>query len=467
MKRFVKRPALLLACALLLSVSVANPYCEAERWEGEPSNATSEAPPLTLGAAVALAASSSGVRAAAAQLELACAALTAAANPVTANAVGGAEASSDFGDGTDGSLEFSLDVSVRPPLGAAAEALAAAERSVEAAADALNTALFDSVKQTVRLYGEALSSAGALEVAELQAKIAELQLQGVQARVEVGAALTSDLTQAELAWSSALLDVSAAEAALAAAYTELSLHLGVLVTGVLSDLPGDEPLAGELMEGKLAARADVRGAARDVAAAAEALAQARRASGINVSGSASLSATEGNSSLSLGASVDTRELSPSLTGRLSASTSTAARGSSGSSGAAPNWRGSVGVSVTVPLAPPDTRVRSAEVSFEAAKERLARLEKSAEVQATAARSRVEASAARLELAAVRAELATGAADDAAARFALGTVGQLEVLQSSVAALQAQNQLHAARLERLADLLALIEALGGAPTEVPW
>ncbi len=448
---------------------------------------------VTFARAVELAATGSSVTAAEAQLELARLSLQSALYPVSASASGGATTSTDFtGQGTSLALDLSLNASLRVGWGATAEAAAAAQRSLEAAAAAVETARADAVQQAVRLYSEALAATTTRDVAQLQLEVASLQAEAARSRLEAGAALTTDVAQAELSEKSAELDLKAAEAALAAAYTDLSLALGVNITGVAVELPDGRPVgagaeggasadsaaAGEpatspaeasvgagsigttVTDDALAARADVRAARRDLAAAVDSLAQARRAAGINISANASVSTSSGATSVSLGASMDTRDQTPALTSRLSTSTSSA-----GGGGSDATWRASLGVSASVPLGPPDTRVASAEVAYEQAQARLAQVIASARVEATALRAQVEADAARLQVAESRAGLARSADETAQARFELGVIGQADVIQARVGVLQADGQVRTAKLNYLLDLMALARATGNVATEV--
>lgn len=449
----------LVACLLLIATSHAR------------------AEPLTFERALALAETATAVTAAQAQLELAQLALETELNPLTASLSGGATTNTDFtGDGTSTNFDLALNASVRVGWGAAAEAVAAARRSLQAAEDGVTTARTDALLQAARLYGSAQAAMSAREVAQLQLEIARLQAEAARARLEAGAALASDVMQAELAEKSAELDLAAEEAALAAALTELSLFLGVSVSGVQGapvsvELPTPEPtgegLALRPATEALNARADVRAARRDLEAASDALAQAHRASGVSFSGNASLSAPEGDFSGSLGASLDSRDLTPNLTGKLSASGTAFGDGAGGNvpGAAGSSWRARVEISATVPLSPPDTRVRQAELSYAQAEERLEQVLARAEVEVAASAAQLIASEQRAQLAAVRLNLARDAHDAAVARFELGVVSRVEVLKAQVVAVQAEAQVGAAELTRLQDLVAYWQATGRVVTEV--
>lgn len=428
---------------------------------------------LSFARAVELAGGSSAVGAAETQLELARLTLEAALYPVSASASGGLSSSSDFtGEGTSVSLELSLSASLRVGWGATGEAVAAAQRAFEAAQVAVEAARTDAVQQVVRLYGEALATAATRDAAVLQLEVARLQLEAARDRVRAGAALPSDVTQAELTEKSAELDLGVAETALASAHRSLSSVLGVNVSGVELELSAGSVPSGldaaaegsgwELAEGWLARRADVRAAERELAAAEDSLAQARRASGVSFSTNASLSASAGSTSFSLGGSIDTRDQTPSLTSRLS--TSMNSGGASGGGGDVA-WRAGLSVSASVPLGPPDTRVASAEATLAQAQARLEQVISAAQVEVAAFGAVLHADAVRWEIAYSRAALTRQAAEDARTRLGLGLVSSVDVLQADVTALQAEAQVRAARINYLQDLLALASAVGSPISEV--
>ncbi|MBX3139121.1 MAG: TolC family protein [Trueperaceae bacterium] len=414
---------------------------------------------VTFARAVELATDASSVRTAEAQLELANLSLQSALYPVSATATGGLSTNTDFtGDGTTLGLDVSVNASLRLGWGSSGDSIAAARRTVEAAEAAVLSATSDAVQQAVRLYSDALAAVDARDVARLQVDVAKLQADAAHARLAAGAVLPSDVTQADLTLKSAELDLSAAEATLAAAYTDLSIALGVSVSGVASEVPDAQEPAVDDLVAAVAARDDVRAAQRDLASAADAVDQAVRASGVNVSANASVSATSGATSLSLGASLDSRDQTPSLTSRLATST-----GGSSTGGAA--WRASLGVSASVPLGPPDTRVASAELSYAQAQAKLEQTIASANVEVGALRVQVEADAAKVQVAEARSALAGDASAAADVRYGLGVVGQVEVVQARIASLQADGQLRSARFTHLLDLMALARALGRPATEV--
>jgi len=288
-------------------------------WVGSTGAAQGEV--LTIARAVELAGASSPVTAAEAQLELARLALEAALYPVAATASGDARATADLtGQGPSLALELGVSATLRTGWGASGEAVAAARRALAAAEAAEAAARFEALQRALRSYADALAAVGAVDAARVRLEIADLQLAATRSRHAAGAALEGDVAQAELARSSAELELRAAEAALAAAFTNLSWALGVNVAGVADDLPAASVPAFELSEAELAARLDVRAARRDIAAAADALAQAQRASGVNVSASVSVAASSGPTSLTLGAGMDTQNRTPSLSGRLSTAT---------------------------------------------------------------------------------------------------------------------------------------------------
>ncbi len=415
---------------------------------------------VTFGQVVELAATSSAVRAAEAQVELTRRALAAAEYPVAASASGEARSRTGFGgQGTDLELDLAVNAGFRTGWGAAAEATAAAERSLEAAIDALDAARAGAVTQAVRLFAGARSAAMARGSAEIAWQIASLQAEAARSRYAAGAALEADVTEAELNERAAELDLRAAEATYAAALTELSLLIGTDVSEAVGDMPGSLGAGVVRREVALAARGDVRAAKRDLEAAADALAQATRATGVTFSANASLAGTLGSTSLNAGASIDTRDLTPSVSGRLS--TTTAAP----RPGGGPGLSAVVGVGASVPLGPPDTRVAAAELAHAQAEARLADLTARAELEVAALSERVELSAARLELAESRAALARAAHEAERERFDLGTVGVLEVLRAEAATVTATGAVVSARASYLLDVMALAIASGRSVTEV--
>ena len=415
---------------------------------------------VTFESVVERALSSSPIAAAEAQVVLANQALAAADYPVSANASGEVRSRTGFGDqGTDLELDLALNAGIRAGWGATAEAHAAAERSLAAALDAVEAARTSAVVQAVRLYASAGSATVAHEIAEIELEIASLQYEAVRSRYAAGAAIAADMTNAELNRMSAELDLRAAEATLAAALAELSLFIGFKVGSVAGDLPEVSFAVAMVGDVALTAREDVRAAKRQLEAAADVLAQARRASGVNITASASLAGTLGSTSLSLGASIDTRDLTPGVNGRLSTTTSPPR------AGAAPALSAVLGVGASVPLGAPDTRVAAAELAYAQAGTRLADVLAQAELEVVALASRVELGAARLELAASRAALAQAAYEAEQARFQLGTVGMVEVLRAQVAAVTAADGLRAARANYLLDLVALYVASGRPVMEV--
>ncbi len=444
--------------------------------QGAPQLAT--APEAAVGEVVSfartveLAAVSSGVAAAQAQLELARLSFGAAHSPISASASGGLTGSTGFSEeSTTVGLDLSVNASLRVGWGATAESAASATRSLAAAEAAVETARSAAVVSAVRLYGTAVSAATSRDVAQVQLEVARLQAEGARSRFEAGAALATDVTQAELSETSAELELTAAEAAVAAAYTDLSLALGVNVTGVAGDLPdvawsaeAARPAGAQATDEVVAARSDVQAAQRDLEAAADALQQARRASGVSVSASASLSASGGGTSASVGASMSSADLTPNLTGRFSTSGSPFG-GGSGQGQTGTDWRASVSVSANVPLGPADTKVASAEVAYAQAQTKLAGTIASARVEIFALEAQVMADAAQVAVADTRAELAKTAEETVRTRFELGAVGQVEVLQAQASGLQAAGQARTARLNHLLDLMSLARATGLAVTEV--
>lgn len=415
---------------------------------------------VTFESVVEQALSSSDVAAAEAQVVLARQALAAADYPVSANASGEVRSRTGFGDqGTDLELDLAVTAGIRVGWGATAESTAAAGRSLAAALDAVQAAQASAVLQAVRLFADASSAAVVREVAEIELEIARLQAVATRSRHAAGAALAADVAQAELSERSAELDLVAAEATLAAALAQLSLLLGSEVSSVAGDLPEHLFAAPAVGEMALAARADVRAAQRQLEAAADVLAQARRASGVNITASASLAGTLGSTSLSVGVSIDTRDLTPSVNGRLSTTTAPPR------AGATPALTAVLGVGASVPLGAPDTRVAAAELAYAQAGTHLAEVLAQAELEVMALVTRVELGAARLELAASRAALAQAAYEAEQARFELGAVGMVEVLRAQVAAVTATDGVRAARTNYLLDLVALYVASGRPVMEV--
>lgn len=417
--------------------------------------------PVTFALVMELAAKSSAVSAAEAEVELARRAKAAAEYSVAASASGEARSRTSFGaQGTDLELDLAVNASLRTGWGATAEATGAAERSLAAALDAVEAARTNAVMQAVRLFADARSTEIALETAEISWQVASLQADAARSRYAAGAALAVDVTHAELNERAAALDLWAAQATYAAALMELSLIIGIDVSEVAGDIPRDSYVAGASHgEVTLAARRDVRAARRDLEAAGDALVQAARASGVTFSANASLAGALGSTSLNLGASIDTRDLTPSVSGRLSTTTEPPRPGGG------PGLTAVVGVGASVPLGPPDTRVAATELVYAQAEARLADLIARAELEVAALRERVELSAARLELAESRTALAQAAYEAEQARFELGTVGALEVLRVQAAAVTAAGAAQSARANYLLDLMTLAVASGRSVTEV--
>lgn len=415
---------------------------------------------VTFASVVERALSSSAVAAAEAQVVLARQALAAANYPIAANASGGVRSLTDFGDqGTDVELDLAVNAGIRVAWGATAEAIAAAERSLAAAIDAVDAARANAVVQAARMYAGAGSATVAHEIAEIELEIAGIQFEAVRSRYAAGAVIAADMTNAELNRNGAELDLRTAEATLAAALAELSLFVGIEVGSVAGDLPEVYFSGAVVSDVALTAREDVRAAQRQLEAAADVLAQARRAGGVNITASASLAGTLGSTSLSLGASIDTRDLTPGVNGRLSTTTALPR------AGAAPTLNAVLEVGASVPLGAPDTRVAAAELAYAQAGTRLAEVLAQAELEVVALAARVELGAARLELAASRAALAQAAYEAEQARFELGTVGMVEVLRAQVAAVTATAGVQAARTNYLLDLVALYVASGRPVMEV--
>lgn len=408
---------------------------------------------------VELALASNSVRAAEAQLEVASAALEAALAPLSATASVEARTTSDFsGPGTSVDLELGVNAALRTGWGASGEAAAGARRAEEAAEAAVEAARADAVQRSLRLYSEVLNAEAEREIAQVRLEIARLQAEAARERNAAGAALAAEVARAELDEASAELELRIAEGDVAAAHASLSLELGVQVTEVRAGLPLGAAPGAELTDQALAARADVSAARRELEAAADALAQALRASGINLAGNVSVAGSSGGTSLSLAGGMDSRDRTPTLSGRVSTSTGPASAGT-------PAVRASVGVSVTVPLSPPDGRVAAAEAAYAQAEARLKDVVARAHLEVTALAAQAEANAERLRVAQARAALAQAASEAASARFELGVVNRVEVLQSQVAALQADSAVTAAESAYLQGLMALARALGRPVTEV--
>lgn len=448
----------LLACAAVavFAVAVFTPLAFAQ------DAAASEAlgrEVVTFERMVELAVTSSAVSVEEARVGLARRELAASGYPVAASASGEVRSRTGFGgQGTDLELDLAVNAGFRVGWGATAEAEAAAERSLAAALDAVEAARTNAVMQAVRLFAEVRGAALAREGAQIGWRIASLQAEAARSRYAAGAVLAVDVAQAELNERAAELDLRAAEANYAALLAELSLLIGSEVGEVAGDVPAGL-LAADPGAVALAARIDVRAAMRDLEAAAAALAQVGRASGVNVTANASLSGSVGSTSLSLGASIDTRDLTPSVNGRVSATTAPPRPGVGAGVSAV------VGVGASVPLGPPDTRVAAAELAYMQAEARLAEVLARAGLEVETLAGRAEISAARLELAESCSVLAQDAYEAEQARFELGAVGVLEVLRAEAAAVTAAGGVQSARANYLLDLMALAVASGRSVMEV--
>jgi outer membrane protein TolC len=119
----------------------------------------------------------------------------------------------------------------------------------------------------------------------------------------------------------------------------------------------------------------------------------------------------------------------------------------------------------VPLGPTGTQIASAELAYANAETELDLVLARAELEVATLRIRVQVSAARLEVAQARSVLAQNALMTEEARFELGAVGALQVMQARAAAIRAEGQTQAATADYLLDLMALAVASGHPATEV--
>lgn len=407
-------------------------------------------------------------------------------------------------DLADGNFDPIRLVLTLPHLGAGPSADAEARaRSDLARAEAELAAVRRGQRiEVTAAYAGALRAARSADLARAEAALAALELEAARARFEAGAATVADVARVEAAVGRSENSVQAAEREAALALARLELALGTpgvtpteapprpaIFTARTSSAtsgpaeaaaePAAPPSAGDMTAADLATLraladglatpgADAMLARPDVLAAALAVAESERTAAATLrdnlpSGSLNASFAHGNdrNALTLGAALDSRSLTPSVSASYDPDD-----GLPGLSEGGSNTAFSLGVSVRIPL---DVTVSSA---IDAA--RLARERAVAQFEVTIARAELDLR--RLAHDVVTAHEAWAAADRAATlaaddadmaqrRFAAGTLSELAARRSE---LEAERARHDA--ERAGDAMHLawlryLDGLAAVPAAV--
>jgi multidrug efflux system outer membrane protein len=333
------------------------------------------------------------------------------------------------------------------PFGPSHDSVLAAEAQVLQAElalrDARSAAGIDAVEQLLT----ALRAAEEVEVRRFAASVARAELEATTLRFEGGTAPSTQLTQAQLALMLAENDVSAAELAASQGLRTLSAMLGVQMSEVAPfdrRIAVPEPPLGEEL---LMQRSDVQRALLSVAQVERSAASTLRSNLPTGSLGLAYNTAGDGWSLGLGASFDTRNYQPALSGSFDPDS-----GSGGGVPGATSSSVSLSVGLTVPL---DSGVIDALALSELARERaLLAFEQtltSARLELLLSADRVasfEASAALVDEQLAQTDAALAIAEE---RFALGLVSRLDVLAAERSVREQQL-----RSDRAADSLLLAQ-----------
>ncbi len=263
-----------------------------------------------------------------------------------------------------------LTVRIDPALrGAGADELARARASVAAARDDLASATRSARIDAVEAFQTVIRARTAVALAEDEATLAALEADAVRQRLGAGAASDLDVAEAELALARARQSLDAEVRQLALARRALETVLGRAVPPPRGPLPAPAAVPERSAEA-WAGWPDVRAALRDVAEADRSAASSVRDVLPTLSLETGFTRGDEDRSFSLGASIDSDRLAPSLNASFDPDDGVQGVGSGGSLS-----RFEIGVRIEIAFSPalPDAlsavragqdqaRVRSASVS---------------------------------------------------------------------------------------------------------
>jgi outer membrane protein TolC len=345
------------------------------------------------------------------------------------------------------------------PFGPAAEDVLRAEWQLEGAALDLIATEAEASVAAAEHYLATLRSRQETALREAQVALAELRLEAVRTRFEVGAANESQLLDAGLDSSIAHDELASAMGRQAGALASLSFTLGMEVLAVADEPPPAALPTAFAADERLGETASVLAAEIRVREAE--LAYQARLRNVLPSGAVSVGITtsSGAQSLQFGASLDTRTFQPGVS--LAYDPTHAALPSGGSTTSA-----SIGLSVRIPL---DTSMPAgldaARLQVEQSRLRLAQARDLAALEAGSRRRHLEAALAgealsREVLEARRASLRT-----TTQRVALGIATELDARGAELAVQSAELALLRNQDATLLALMRLVQSRGLDPTEV--
>lgn len=349
-------------------------------------------------------------------------------------------------------LTARVDPAVR---GAGADELARAQASVAAARDDLDAARRTARIDAVEAFQAALRAQSAAALAEDEATLAALEADAVRQRRAAGAASELDVAEAELALARARQGRDAAQRQLRLAQRTLETVLGRPAPPPRGPLPAPPGLP-ERSDAALDVRPDVRAAQRDVEEADRTAAASVRDVLPTLTVETGFTSGDADRSLSVGASIDSDRLAPSLNASFDPDDGVQGVGPGGSAS-----RFEIGVRVEIPFSPalPDA-LAAVRAGQDQARVRRTSASDRARIAVDRAYADAEDAAERAELARRSAELeqenarivrlrsVAGAASDAAVRRA-----ELESRRADLDADRAVDDLRLA-VFRLLDALAV-------------
>lgn len=426
------------------------------------------AEPLTFSAALALAEQAPEIEAAAAELHRARLELEIARGPVSAsvdlsadrtwNLAGGSSSASQAATNTfNASASASFNV---VPYGSAADSITRAENAVTRAELSLQATRASVVTTTITQFTTAVRAAQQVAIAELNADLEQQRLAAVQVQRGAGGANDSQVLQAQIDVTTAGNDLADANRAAAAALSDLSSTLGVVVAAVGDSLPATMSVALPESD-STAQRQDVITGELAVAEATMALSSARRDALPTASLDATYNTAADGASFRLGAGFDTRSFQPSL----STSFGLTSPASSGAGGASSSRFG-IAVGVSIPLDPTTGKsLEVEELALERAQVNLEQTRTAADAEITGLRRALKAAEEQLQLTQRLVEQTATALATATAQYELGLLSELELRSAEVSLLQAQLRSGQAQDSYLLSAVRLATALALDPLEV--
>jgi outer membrane protein len=430
-------------------------------------SASAEVPVLSFEQTLLLAAQSPEVQLALGQRQLAQRQRDAAASVITAelrtgygHTWSGTEAA---GTGRGGLQPITLSATLNVlPFGPAAENLQRSEWQLQEATIDLRVAEAGAAVAAAEKYLTALRAHQETALRETQAALAELRLEAVRTRFEVGAANESQLLEAELDSSSAHAELANALRQQVVALASLSVALGVEVPAVAGEpppaaLPADVAAEVQFSEAATVLVAEIR------VLQAELGYQARARDFLpSAAVSFDVATSSGSQSLQFGASLDTRTFQPGIS--LAYDLNRAA--SSGHPSGDATRSASIGLTARIPLdASMPAALDAARLNVEQSRMRAALARDLAALEVSNRRRQWEAAVASEALSREVLEARRTSSSATRERVALGIATELDSSQAELTVQSAELALLRNQDAALIALMRLLQSLALDPTEV--